>query len=49
MNNDNIKVYINKTHSGDLSYEDEKYIFNYLKDSKKYSKSYYACTEFKLG
>ncbi|MEA3498784.1 MAG: type II toxin-antitoxin system HipA family toxin [Campylobacterota bacterium] len=34
MNNDNTKVYINKTHSGDLSYEDEKYIFNYLKDSQ---------------
>lgn len=28
--NDKTKVYINKTHSGNIAYEDEKYIFNYL-------------------
>ena len=27
--NDNIKVYINKNHSGNLAFEDDKYIFNY--------------------
>ena len=26
---DNLKVFINKTHSGNLIYEDDKYIFNY--------------------
>jgi len=30
--NDKTKVYINKTHSGNIAYEDEKYIFNYLDD-----------------
>jgi len=34
MQENNIKVFINKTHNGDLSFEDDKYIFNYLKDSK---------------
>ncbi len=29
MNNDNLKVYINKTHSGNLASENEKYIFTY--------------------
>ena len=31
---DKIKVYINKTHNGNLSYEDEKYIFNYKENTK---------------
>ncbi|MFP4333753.1 MAG: HipA N-terminal domain-containing protein, partial [Campylobacterales bacterium] len=34
MREDNLKVYINKLHSGNLSFEDEKYVFNYLQDSK---------------
>jgi len=29
MNNDKLKVYINKTHSGNLASENEKYIFTY--------------------
>ncbi len=33
MSKDNLKVYINKNLSGDLFIENEKYIFNYLKDS----------------
>ena len=28
--NDNLKVYINKMHNGNLAFEDGKYIFNYL-------------------
>jgi serine/threonine-protein kinase HipA len=32
MNNDRLKVYINKIHSGNLSFEDENYVFNYLDD-----------------
>ena len=31
--NNNLKVFINKTHSGNLSHEDDKYIFNYDKSS----------------
>ncbi len=34
MNSDKLKVYINKTHSGNLSFEDEKYIFNYIQNNK---------------
>jgi serine/threonine-protein kinase HipA len=34
MREDNLKVYINKLHSGNLSFEDEKYVFNYLQDSR---------------
>lgn len=34
MNEDNLKVYINKTYIGNLSTEDEKYIFNYLESSE---------------
>ncbi|MEA2049344.1 MAG: HipA N-terminal domain-containing protein [Campylobacterota bacterium] len=30
---DNLKAYINKTHSGTLAYEDDKYVFNYLEKS----------------
>ena len=30
MKEDNLKVYINKSHSGNLVFEDEKYVFNYL-------------------
>jgi serine/threonine-protein kinase HipA len=32
---DNLKVYINKTHNGILSFEDDKYIFNYNQDAKE--------------
>lgn len=31
---DNLKVFINKTHSGNLTFEDDKYIFNYTSDVK---------------
>jgi serine/threonine-protein kinase HipA len=31
--NDKTKVYINKTHSGTIAFEDDKYIFNYLEDT----------------
>ena len=31
---DNLKVYINKTHNGNLSFEDDKYIFNYIQNAK---------------
>jgi len=31
---DKLKVYTNKTLSGELSKEEDKYIFNYLSDSK---------------
>jgi len=31
---DKLKVYINKTHSGNLTCEDEQYTFNYLEDAK---------------
>lgn len=34
MSGDSVKVYINKTHSGNLVYEDEKYVYNYLQESK---------------
>ncbi|MGB3751193.1 MAG: type II toxin-antitoxin system HipA family toxin [Arcobacteraceae bacterium] len=34
MKENSLQVYINKTHSGNLSYEDEKYVFNYLKDTQ---------------
>lgn len=30
MKENSLKVYLNKTHSGNLTYEDERYIFNYL-------------------
>lgn len=32
---DNLKVFINKTHTGNLTFEDEQYIFNYNSDAKK--------------
>ena len=32
--NNNLKVFVNKNHSGNLSYEDDKYIFNYDKSAK---------------
>jgi serine/threonine-protein kinase HipA len=32
--NDNLKVYINKTHNGNLSFENDKYIFNYIQNAK---------------
>jgi serine/threonine-protein kinase HipA len=31
---DNLKVYNNKTHNGHLSFEDDKYIFNYIQNAK---------------
>lgn len=31
---DNLKVFINKTHSGDLSFENEQYVFNYKNEVK---------------
>ena len=31
---DNLKVFINKTHSGNLAFEDDKYIFNYKNEVK---------------
>lgn len=34
MKEDNLQVYINKIHSGNLAYEDEKYVFNYLTDTQ---------------
>ena len=34
MNKDNLKVYINKVHNGNLCFEDEKYVFNYIQNSK---------------
>jgi len=34
MKNEKLKVYINKTDSGYLVYEDEKYVFNYLTNVK---------------
>lgn len=34
MKENNLKVYLNKTHSGNLTYEDERYIFNYLDGAK---------------
>ena len=34
MKEDNLKVYINKSHSGNLVFEDEKYVFNYLDIAK---------------
>jgi len=34
MNENNLKVFINQTQSGVLSYEDDKYIFNYKEDAK---------------
>jgi len=33
--NDNLKVYINKTYNGNLSFEDDKYIFNYNENAKE--------------
>jgi hypothetical protein len=33
--NDNLKVYINKIHNGNLSFEDDKYIFNYNTKDKE--------------
>lgn len=34
MNENSLKVYLNKTHSGNLVYEEERYIFNYLEGAK---------------
>lgn len=34
MNKDNLKVYLNTAHSGNLAYEDELYTFNYTSDAK---------------
>lgn len=34
MKDDKLKVYINKTHSGNLIFEDENYVFNYQEDAK---------------
>jgi len=31
--NDKLKVYINKTHNGNLAFEEDKYVFNYLEKS----------------
>lgn len=33
MNEDKLKVYINKSYCGNLAYEDEKYVFNYLENN----------------
>ncbi len=33
MKEDKLKVFINQTHSGTLTYENDKYIFNYLENS----------------
>lgn len=35
MNNKKLKVYINKTHNGNLNYEYDRYIFNYLENSNQ--------------
>lgn len=35
MKDDKVKVYINTTHSGNLQFEEDKYIFNYLENTKK--------------
>jgi serine/threonine-protein kinase HipA len=32
MKEDSLKVFINQTYSGNLSYEDDKYVFNYLEN-----------------
>ncbi len=32
MNDNNLKVYTNKIHSGNLSFEEDKFIFNYLQE-----------------
>lgn len=32
MNENSLKVYLNKIHTGNLVYEDEKYVFNYLEN-----------------
>lgn len=34
MKNEKIKVYINKNHSGNLNFENENYVFNYLDNAK---------------
>lgn len=34
MKENSLKIYLNKTHSGTLTYEDERYIFNYLEGAK---------------
>lgn len=34
MKENSLKVYLNKTHSGNLTYEDNRYIFNYLASAK---------------
>jgi len=39
MNND-LKVFINKTHSGTLSFENEQYVFNYLEVLVRIVKSF---------
>lgn len=33
MSENSLKVFINKTHCGDLSYENEQYVFNYREDA----------------
>ena len=33
MKENSLKVYTNRTQCGDLSYEDEQYIFNYKNDA----------------
>lgn len=34
MKENSLKIYLNKTHSGNLTYENERYIFNYLEGAK---------------
>lgn len=34
MSENSLKVYLNKTHSGNLTYEGDRYIFNYLESAK---------------
>ena len=35
MSENNLKIYINQTHSGDLLYEDTQFVFNYLLGDKE--------------
>ncbi|MFA5455386.1 MAG: type II toxin-antitoxin system HipA family toxin [Sulfurimonas sp.] len=34
MKENSLKIYLNKTHSGNLTYENDRYIFNYLEGAK---------------
>ena len=34
MKENSLKIYLNKIHSGNLTYEDDRYIFNYLESAK---------------